>query len=52
MENKEQLKSMIQDLINDDAPAAEAALHDYLAAKMRDVAGLGGKTATETPEAE
>lgn len=40
MEQKEILKSVVNDLINDKSDNASVSLHNYLTGKMRDVAGL------------
>lgn len=40
-DHAEQLKSMLQDIINDRQENASAVMHDYFVSKMRDVAGLG-----------
>jgi len=39
MERKEELKTMLQDIINDRPEQASVALHNYLTDKIRDVAG-------------
>jgi methyl-accepting chemotaxis protein len=38
--SKQQLSQMINNLINDKPEQASTALHDYLAAKMQEVAGI------------
>jgi hypothetical protein len=42
---KEQLKAMLQDLINDRPEQAEVTIHDYIVAKTQELAGL-----TQSPE--
>jgi hypothetical protein len=37
---KEQLKSMLQDLINDRTEQATVTIHDYVVAKTQQLAGL------------
>jgi hypothetical protein len=46
MTNTDALKSMLNNLINDKPEEATLDLHNYLTAKMKDVAGIGG---TEDP---
>ena len=41
---KEQLKSMLQDLINDRTEQATVTIHDYIVAKTQAAAGLGQAT--------
>ncbi len=41
MENRENLRSMLNNLINDKSEEASLDLHNYLTTKMRDVAGIG-----------
>ena len=41
MDNTEQLKSMLQDIINDRHEQATVTMHDYFVSKTREVAGLG-----------
>jgi len=41
MEHKEQLKSMLQSIINGKEEEAAVTMHDYFVAKTREVAGLG-----------
>lgn len=41
MDSKEQLRSMLQDIINDREEQASVSMHDYLVAKMREVSNLG-----------
>jgi hypothetical protein len=43
---KEQLKSMLQDLINDRPEQAEVTIHDYLVAKTQQAAGLAPEEVT------
>lgn len=57
MSDKEQLKSMLNNLINDNQEQASMDLHNYLTAKMQEVSGLGtvksGSSDTEIePELE
>lgn len=40
MDNKDALKSMLNNLINDKQEEASLDLHNYLSAKMKSVAGL------------
>lgn len=37
---REQLKSMLNDLINDRQDSAEATIHDYITTKTRELAGF------------
>jgi hypothetical protein len=46
MDNKEALKSMLQDVINDKMEQASVTMHDYFVSKTREVTGL----ATAKPE--
>ena len=39
---REQLKAMLQDLINDRPEQAETTIHNYIVAKTQQMAGLGG----------
>lgn len=39
-DHKEQLKSMLQDLINDRPEQAEVTVHDYIVAKTQQLAGF------------
>jgi hypothetical protein len=39
MDRKEELKSMLQDLINDKPEQASLSLHNYLTDKIKEVAG-------------
>lgn len=54
MDHKDLLKSMLQDVINDNMSSAEMKMHDYFVAKTREVAGLAApeleldETAVET----
>lgn len=41
MDHKEQLKSMLQSIINGKEEEAAVTMHDYFVAKTREVAGLG-----------
>jgi len=50
MSNKEHLKTMIQDLIQDRPEQAEVALHSYLVDRMQEVAGF--KTPAAPVEAQ
>lgn len=48
---KEQLKSMLQDLINDRPEQATVTIHDYIVAKTQQLAGLGqGEAASVADE--
>lgn len=50
---KEQLKAMLQDLINDRPEQAEVTIHDYIVAKTQDLAGLSQDVAqTEDADAD
>jgi len=49
MDNREALKSMLNNLINDKQEEASLDLHNYLTTKMKDVAGLGAAPADEVP---
>lgn len=40
-DHAEQLKSMLQDIINDRQENATVTMHDYFVSKTREVAGLG-----------
>lgn len=44
---REQLKSMLQDLINDRQEQASVTIHDYLVTKTQQMAGLGGEQVDE-----
>jgi hypothetical protein len=44
---KDQLKAMLQDLINDRQEQAQVTIHDYIVAKTQQLAGL-----TAAPEAD
>lgn len=46
---REQLKSMLQDLINDRPEQAEVTIHNYIVSKTQQIAGLGNQEA-EVPE--
>jgi len=50
MDKREALKSMLNNVINDNTDAASLDLHNYLAIKMREVSGLAS-TAIE-PETQ
>lgn len=41
MDPKDQLKAMLQDLINDREDTADSHLHDYVVAKTQELMGLG-----------
>jgi hypothetical protein len=43
MDNREALKNMLNNLINDKHEEASMDLHGYLSAKMKDVAGLSAQ---------
>ena len=47
MDKREALKSMLNNLINDKPEQAAMDFHNYLAPKMREVAGMGGAPAEE-----
>ena len=49
MDNKEALKSMLQDVINDKMEQASVIMHDYFVAKTREVTGLAQGQVTEEP---
>lgn len=44
MEQKDALKQMLQDIINDKTESAQDTLHDYFVNKTREVSGLGQKS--------
>ena len=48
---REQLKAMLQDLINDRPEQAEVTIHDYIVAKTQSIAGLGGHEPAPAQEA-
>ena len=50
MDQKEMLKGMLQDVINDRMEQASVTMHDYFVAKTREVTGLA--TATEEADVE
>lgn len=51
MDHKEQLKSMLQDIINGREENASSVIHDYFVAKMREVTGLATpQTSQESAE--
>ena len=53
MSDKEHLKSMLNNLINDNQEQASMDLHNYLTGKMQEVAGLGAQSSgTPAPEIE
>lgn len=41
MDPKEQLKSMLQSLINDDEDQANATIHQYIVAKTQQLTNIG-----------
>lgn len=43
MEHQEQLKSFLQDLINDRPEQAEVTIHNYIVAKTQALSGLGAQ---------
>jgi len=45
VDHKEQLKAMLQDIINGKEEQASVTMHDYFVAKTRDVAGLAAEAA-------
>lgn len=47
MDQKEALKSMLQDVINDKMEQASVTMHDYFVAKTREVTGLAQAPAVE-----
>lgn len=48
---REQLKSMLQDLINDRPEQAEVTIHNYIVAKTQQMAGLTQPSDTEIDDA-
>lgn len=46
MDNKDLLKGMLQDVINDRMEQASVTMHDYFVAKTREVTGLALPTET------
>lgn len=52
MDRKEQLKSMLQNFINDKPEAAQLDFHSYVSDKMTDVSGMKSKEVTEPKETE
>lgn len=50
MDQKEQLKSMLQDVINDKMEQASVTMHDYFVAKTREVTGLAQTKNVEEPD--
>lgn len=49
---KEQLKAMLQDLINDRPEQATVTVHDYIVAKTQSLAGLTQEVEPPAVEAE
>lgn len=49
MDQKEVLRGMLQDVINDKMEQASVSMHDYFVAKTRQVAGLAGEEVVEDP---
>lgn len=49
MDNRDALKSMLNNLINDNGTGATADFHTYVTMKMRDVMATGGSTGTPAP---
>lgn len=47
MDPREQLKSMLQDIINDRPEQAAVTIHNYLVAKTQEISGLGTPAQTE-----
>lgn len=47
MDHKEQLKTMLQSIINGKEEEAAVTMHDYFVSKTREVAGLGGSPVVE-----
>lgn len=52
MDNKELLKSMLQDVINDRMEQAEVTMHNYFVSKTREVTGLGSTSEGAETEAD
>ena len=52
MDNRDALRSMINNFINNKTAEAELDLHGYFVNKMKDVAGLGSAPAAEVPAGE
>jgi hypothetical protein len=50
-DSRDELKAMLQDLINDRPEQAEQAIHNYLVQKTQEVSGLGS-TALEQESGE
>lgn len=48
---REQLESMLQDLINDRPEQAEVTIHNYIVAKTQQMAGLAQPSDTEIDDA-
>ena len=51
MDKREALKSMLNNMINDKHEEAALDMHNYLAVKMRDVAGVNPPQQTQAVEA-
>jgi hypothetical protein len=47
---KDQLKAMLQDLINDRTEQATVTIHDYIVTKTQQLAGLGQAATAEVTE--
>ena len=52
MDSRENLKSMLNNLINDKSEEASLDLHTYLTAKMRDVAGINTAASDDPADTE
>lgn len=52
MDKREALKSMLNNVINDNTDAASLDLHNYLAVKMREVSGIAQAPAQVATEQE
>lgn len=48
MDNREQLRSMLNNLINDKREEATLDLHNYLTSKMKGVSGIETSTGAES----
>jgi hypothetical protein len=48
MDKREQLKSMLHNMINDNPEQASLDLHNYLTTKMREVSGLAAPAVAPT----
>lgn len=46
-DSRDELKAMLQDLINDRPEQAEQAIHNYLVQKTQEVSGLGNAAAVQ-----